>query len=296
YPAPQSPREGPPALVVTPLINRFRIVDLDPEGSLVGGLTARGVPVHVADWGAPRRIDAGLDFEDYVLDFLPGMLDALETEQVDLVGYCLGGTLAALFAARFPARVRRLVAINAPVAFGDWPHMDLFRAWTKPEHFPLAALVRAHGNMPGALILQGFLNTQPVASATKWAHLGERMHDADFAARSFALESWNLDSVDVPGRLYRRLIEDLYRDDLLAQGRFELAGQAVDLGRIDCPLLVVSSRSDTTCPPEAARALLELASSERKELLELRGGHVLSVVGPRAPKTLHGALAAWLSD
>ncbi len=88
---------GPPLLLITPIINRFRVVDLQAGGSLVEGLVESGVDVFVVDWGAPRRIDAGTDWEDYVLRLLPRMLDVISGEAgplpVDVMGYCLGGTM-----------------------------------------------------------------------------------------------------------------------------------------------------------------------------------------------------------
>jgi polyhydroxyalkanoate synthase len=279
-----------------PPINRFRVVDLLPEASLVGSLRRRGIPVYLVDWGAPRRIDSRLDFEDYVLRLLPRAAASVPAgERLDVVGLCLGGTLAALFAARFPASVRRLVTINAPIDFGrDEPHLDLLRLWVRPEHFPVERLTGAFGNMPGGLIQQGFLWQRPVLQALKYLHAWERFGERSFADLFCALESWSNDGVDVPGAAYRRLIRDLYRENRLARGRFTLGGRPVDLRRITCPVLVVASKSDTICPPAAARALLDLVGSEEKTTLEVPGGHVAPFAGRRSERTLYAPLADWL--
>lgn len=286
-----------PLVLVTPLINRFRVVDLD-AGSLVATLLDRGLPVYVVDWGDPRRIDAGIDLADCALRLLPRALDAIgASEGVDLAGYCLGGTIAVLGAACWPARVRRLVTINAPVDFScDDEHMDLLKLWVEREHFPVEALTAAHGNMPGALILQGFSWQKPLASALKLPRAWGRMEDRAFARGFARLEAWNDDSVDVPGAAYRTLIQALYRENRLARGTLELRGRRVDLARISCPLLVVTASKDTTCPPAAARALLDLVGTPAAERAELRleGGHVAPVVGKRAAQHLHHPLADWL--
>ena len=296
-----SPR-ATPLLLVTPIINRFRVVDLEPQTSLVGGLLARGVPVYVVDWGAPARIDARLDLEGYVLRLLPAAARAARADAggegaLDVLGYCLGGTLATLFAATQPERVRRLVTLCAPVRFScDAPHMDLLRRWVAPDAFPVEELTRALGNMPGALIHQGFLWQRPVASALKPLRAWRRCDDAAFARSYALLEAWTLDGVDLPGAAYRTLIQALYRDDALFRGRLALGERAVDLGRIRCPVLVVTAEGDTTCPPAAARALLDRVGTppEGRAELSLPGGHVAAVVGRRAPRTLHGPLADWL--
>lgn len=297
YPGQGASLAPTPLVLVSPFINRFRVVDLQAGISLVEGLVEQGITVWLVDWGDPRPIDRGIDFEDYVLRFLPRAVEATGAEQVDLLGYCLGGLLATLYTARFPERVRRLVTLHAPIDFSrDEAHMDLLRRWVEPSWFPVERLTEAFGNMPGALINQGFVWQKPVESLLKPWRTWERMDDAGFARFFAALESWNNDQVDVPGAAYRRLIKDLYRDNKLARGAFALRGEPVDLGRIACPLLVVTAAHDTTCPPPAATALLELVSTPAaaRRHLQVKGGHVATVAGPKARATLHTPIAEWL--
>ena len=289
-----------PLLLVTPIINRFRVVDLAPESSLVGSLVAQGLPVYLVDWGDVRRIDGGTDWEDYVLRYLRRAADVVGARHpgagMDLAGYCLGGTIAVLFAARFPERVRKLVTLTTPVDFsGAEPHMDLLRQWVAPATFPVERITEAFGAMPGRLIQQGFLWQRPVDSAFKLRDAWPRFQDLGFARFFSVLESWNQDAVDVPGAAYRRLIRDLYNENHLARGTFLLGREPVDLGRITCPVLVVAADRDTTCPPPAAKALLDLVGSTETRYLELRGGHIAPIVGPKAKDRLHVPLARWLA-
>jgi len=297
-PAPEAAApDATPIFFVTPLINRYRVADLHPDATLVGSLLRRGIPVYLLDWGAPRRIDASLDFERCVDLIMRQAARRIPGDAFDLIGYCLGGTLAAIYAAAHPAGVRRLVTLNAPVRFLDAPDMDLMRTWVgDPERFPVERITRAFGNMPGRLVQQGFLWTKPVDTALKLWRTWSRFEDPGFAEYFAVLESWNHDAVDVPGAFYRRLICDLYRDDALARGAFALDGQAVDLGRIACPVKVVASRADTICPPEAALALLDLVGSTETRSLVLKGGHLNPIVGPKARGRLHDPLADWLFD
>lgn len=296
YYAPCGEQTHTPVLLVMPIINRFRVVDLQPEGSLVKSLVERGVPVYLVDWGQPARIDAGTDWEDYVLKTLPRFRRAIPHEgPLDLIGYCLGGTISIMYAARFPERVRRLVTLNTPVDFHTGaPHMDLLGLWVQPEAFPVERLTAAFGNMPHALISQGFVWQRPLSSAEKFAKAFQRMDEPEFADFFAVLESWNQDGVDVPGAAYRRLIKDLYRENRLVAGTFLLGGAPVDLARITCPVLVVTSEHDTTAPPVSARALLDEVSGPAEELA-LRGGHITAIVGPKAPARLHGPLCDWLA-
>ncbi|MCA8920239.1 MAG: alpha/beta fold hydrolase [Planctomycetes bacterium] len=300
--APQGPATRPPLLLVTPIINRYRIVDLAPDGlSLVQGLTAAGIPVYVADWGEPAAIDQGTDFEDYVLRYLPAMQRVIEARHtpgpVDVIGYCLGGTISVLYAARFPERVRALVTLNTPVDFATGePHMDLLREWVDARWFPVERLTAAFGNMPGRLIQQGFLWPTPIGSALKFARAWPKFDDAEFAHFFSVLESWNQDAVDVPGAAYRRLITTLYRSNDLVERRFRLRERLVTLDAITCPVLAVTCAHDTICPPGAARALLEHVSTpaDQRRELALSGGHIVPIVGKKAPQRLHPQLLEFL--
>jgi polyhydroxyalkanoate synthase len=157
-------------------------------------------------------------------------------------------------------------------------------------------LTAAFGNMPGALINQGFVWQKPLDTLQKPWRTWEKLDDPSFARFFAVMESWNNDQVDVPGAAYRRLIEALYRDNALAEGRFVLGGEKIDLRRIACPLLVVTAQHDTTCPPAAATALQGLVSTpaDRQRHLTVKGGHVATVAGPKARATLHTPIAEWL--
>ncbi|MEZ6188183.1 MAG: alpha/beta fold hydrolase [Planctomycetota bacterium] len=223
--APEGKTTRAPLLLVTPIINRYRIVDLAPEGlSLVQGLTQAGIPVYVVDWGDPAVIDRGTDFSDYVLRYLPAIQRVVEArhqvQSLDVIGYCLGGTISVMYAARFPERVKRLITLNTPVDFATGqPFMDLLREWVDPRWFPVDRITEAFGNMPGRLIAQGFVWPTPVGSALKFVRAWPRFESAEFADFFSVLESWNQDSVDVPGAAYRTLITQLYRQNDLIEGR-----------------------------------------------------------------------------
>lgn len=300
---PAQPAQGAAPLVfVMPFINRFRVVDLEPETSLVGRLVARGLEVFLVDWGVPTRLDASTDFEDFVLRFIPraisSALDLTGATRADLMGLCLGGTLSVIHTAVKPERVRRLVTLVAPVDFSD---MDLLSVWTREETFPVEALTRAFGNMPGHLVNQGFQWQRPVATALKWQKTWPKFEQPAFANFFAVVEAWSQDGADVPGAAYRRLIGDLYRRNLLAKGELRLrphgaAELTVDLKRIECPVLVAAAGDDIICPSRAALALLEKVGTPaaQKKSLALKGGHITPLVGPKARASLQEPLADWL--
>lgn len=292
-PNPEVERAETPVVLITPIINRFRLVDLDEESSVVGYLTEHGVPVYLVDWGDPIRLDNRMGFEDYVLRILPEVVARTGHEQVDVLGYCLGGTISVMFAARHPELVRRLITIVTPV---DFEPMELMRKWVDRETFPVERLTEAFGNMPGHLVSQGFDWLRPIVSLKKYPKIWEQFHKDEFVDSYVVLESWNKDGVDVPGAAYRRLIRDLYCDNTLIRGRFHLRERVLDLADITMPTLAIAGSKDHICKPDAARALIDAVSAEKKDYREVPGGHITSIIGGRARKTVYPMILDWLQS
>src|SRR3712207_2916156 len=110
-----------PILMVYALINRPYVLDLVPGNSFIEYLTDQGFDVYLLDWGVPGDEDKDMDLEHYVLDYLPRVVrKVLRTsgvEELTLFGYCMGGTLAAIYASLFPENLKNLVLLTTPVAF-----------------------------------------------------------------------------------------------------------------------------------------------------------------------------------
>src|SRR6266567_8356439 len=113
-------RYSVPILFVYALINRPYVLDLMPGNSLVEYLVRQGFDVYMLDWGIPGDEDKNLSFEHYVLDYMPQairkMLRHAHAEEYTLMGYCMGGTMTAMYAALFPERpLRNLMLLTAPI-------------------------------------------------------------------------------------------------------------------------------------------------------------------------------------
>jgi polyhydroxyalkanoate synthase len=300
---------GPPLLLVMPVINRAYIVDLTPATSLVGALQAAGVDLFLLDWGKSTLADRNRGLDELVTKVLPrveaSVLATSGANGLALAGYCLGGTIAVCRAAHAAkAKMGKphagLMTIHAPVSFADAGPLGTF---TAPENFPLEAILKAFGNMPGWLLQQGFYGQKPLQHVAKYRRLFERLVDADETRRAetrdaveefIALERWNSDNVPVTGAFYQRLIQDLYRDDRLAQGTLTIAGEPISLSSITCPTLVVVAKDDPICLPHQARALADGVTSRDKQVLELTGGHVRSLTAPKVRHDVAKKMAAWI--
>ncbi len=283
-----------PLLLVPSLINRHYVLDLMPGKSLAEYLVAQGHDVYCIDWGTPGDEDRYLSFDDIVDGYLGRALAVTArlagTPRAHVLGYCMGGTLAAIHAAAHPDRFASFVALAAPVQFDDG---GLLSGWTRSKGFDLDTLLTACGNVPWQLIQSAFGMLRPTLSLSKAVMVVDRAENDEFLDGFLALEAWGNDNVAIPGEFYRRYLEDLYRGDLLVKGTMRLSGQTAKLQAIDCPTLVVTFEHDNIVPLKSAAPLMELISSSDKKQLHLPGGHVGAVVSKHAAKTLWPQLSAF---
>lgn len=273
---------GPPVLFVPSLINPPTILDLSEERSLLRWLAGQGRRVLLLDWGWPSESRKAFDVADHVERILLPLAGSLG-EPADLVGYCLGGTMAA--AAARPAGARSLVTIAAPWRFAGFPdeaRAKLARLWrdSKPT-------VAALGLLPMEVLQSAFWSLDPARTVGKFEAFAD-LAEGSLEARTFVtLEDWANDGPPVSGAAAREMFEDFFAADLPGQGGWEVGGEPVRPEALDLPLLNIVSTSDRIVPAATA-----LPAGER---LDLAQGHVGMVVGSRAKEALWEPLSAWLS-
>lgn len=289
-------RFATPVLLVPSLINRHYVLDLMPGKSLAEWLVAQGHDVFVVDWGTPGPEDRWLTFDDVCDRYLARALRRtakVAGETPHVLGYCLGGTLAAIHAAAHPGSMASLVAIAAPVRFKDG---GLLSAWTSTKSFDVDAMCDATGLVPWQLLQGAFQLLRPTLGLMKAVQLLDRAWNDEFLDGFLALETWGNDNVAFPGEVYRRYVKELYREDALVNGTFRLSGRRVELARIACPLLAVTFEHDGIVPWRGAAELVDRAGSRDKRRLHLSGGHVGAVVSRHAAKSLWPELSTfWAS-
>jgi polyhydroxyalkanoate synthase len=205
-----------------------------------------------------------------------------------VLGYCLGGTLAASYIAAFPERVRSFLALAAPI---DFAHAGIMAEWTRTPTFDVAALVEAFGNVPWQLLQASFSMLRPTLNATKTVSLLDRAWDDEFLEGFLATERWGSDNVSFPGACYARYIEDLYRNNRLVLGGFTVAGRPAELPSIRCPLLALAFADDHIVPLASASPLVDRVASKDKQLVVQPGGHVGAVVSRKASGRLWPVMA-----
>lgn len=295
YPAAQAP--GKPILIVASLINRYYVLDLLPELSVIAQLNRRGFDVYVLDWKAPGAAGPSLDFADYVDGVIPEAARTVAGRHGGaapvVIGYCMGGTLAAMFAARHPDQLRGLVLLGTPIEFGSSGELAKL---TDRRYFDADLMMEIFGNMPPMMMQSGFKLLNPADGWNKMVALLRDAGDGDRVRHFVALESWLDDNIAFPGGLYRTYIRALYQDDLLCKRTMKVGGTPIDLAKLTAPLLNVVALRDHICAPPASRALMKLVGSRDTELLEFDTGHIGLTTSRRSLAELWPRIADWMGS
>jgi polyhydroxyalkanoate synthase len=279
-----APRTGPPVLFVPAPVSRYFILDLLPGRSFAGHVAAAGFDVYIADFGTPTREDRFADLEYYVDGLVRRCVRTVialaGTESVNLVGYCLGGTLSLLYTALYPETVRRLVLLTTTVD-GDvqggisWVahRMGLAgESYDEPRLVP-AAEVKSWFEMlsPGSNSLTG-----------RVSDLWDRLDDPPERLRDVrTMATWVDDVVPAPGRLLAELYQKFGPGKNSLMARTATVGDRVlDFSAVSMPVMSVSAEKDTIAPPEGVDAIVKIVP--HAEVMRLQGGHVGIVAGRAA--------------
>jgi polyhydroxyalkanoate synthase len=279
------PRAGkPPVLFVPAPVSRYFIMDLLPGRSFAGHVAAAGFDVYIADFGTPSREDRFADLDYYVEGLVRRCVRAVSAltgeEAINVVGYCLGGTLALLYAALHPETVRRLVLLTTSVdgdVEGGIPWVAA-RMGLAGEDYDNPRLV------PAAEVKSWFEMLAPGSNSAlgRVSDLWARLDDAPERLREVrTMASWVDDVVPAPGRL----LAELYRKlgpgaNGIMKGTATVGERPVDFKAIDMPVLSVSAEKDTIAPAAGVDAVQSVVP--HAEILRLPGGHVGIVAGRAA--------------
>ncbi|WP_273887813.1 class III poly(R)-hydroxyalkanoic acid synthase subunit PhaC [Rubrobacter naiadicus] len=289
-----------PVMIVYALINRPYVLDLIPGNSLVEYLSNEGFDMYMIDWGTPGDEDAEMTFEDYVLDYIPRaarkVMRTAGTEDFTLFGYCMGGTMSAMYAALFPETLKNLLLLTAPIDFSK-EHLGLYALFTDEKYLDADLLADAFGNIPGEMIDTGNRMMKPITNYVgTYVSMWERIFEDKSMETWLAMNKWVNDGPPFPGQAFRQWIHEFYQQNRLVKGEISLRGRRVDLSRIDVPLLSIAGKKDHICTVPQAEAIMDLVSSRDKEFYVLDAGHVGLLTGRNAKKTLWPKVRGWLAD
>jgi polyhydroxyalkanoate synthase len=288
-----------PVLVCYALINRPYILDLQPQRSVVQQLLKGGFDVYLIDWGVPTAADRSMRLEDYVCGLMKNVvghvLRTAEVPALNLFGYCMGGTMSAMFTALYPETVHTLTLMAAPI---DFDADDcLLNLWSQEKYFDVDKLIDAYGNCPAPLLQGSFQAMKPVANyVEKYLNFFDNMHDDAYLENFFAMEKWGQDNIPVAGETFRQFVKCLYQRNQLAKGEFRLNNVPVDLKRITCPTLLLTADADHLVLPKSTLAARRLVGSAEVKAMALKAGHVGLAVSSKAHRQFWPEAVRWIAS
>lgn len=298
YLSDQPPKFKTPVVFIYALVNRPYILDLKRGRSVIANYVERGFDTYLVDWGIPTYADRHLTLDDYINGYLGNVLDYLQertgAERVNIVGYCMGGTMSTMFTALHPSRVETLTLLAAPIDFDN--QGGLLSVWTHPDVFDVDKFVDAFGNCPPEFLQASFLLLRPVGNLIeKPLNFYEHMHDEKFIEDFLTTETWLNDNISVPGEVYRQFVKYLYQKNLLTQNRMPVGKRIVNLREITCPVLNIMAGKDDLVPCAQGTPFTDLVgSSDRKTILLEGSGHIGLAIGGRAQKEVWPQACQWL--
>ncbi len=296
-----------PIVIVPPLAATPLIFDLLPERSMVRYFLARGYRVYLVDWHNPEREHTHLGVKHYAEDMLGVALNAVRThsgsQQVTLLGWCMGGLFSLIYAGlSHDPDIRNIITIASPIDSRQGGAGGMVvNALNRP-----AAMIRKytgfrlHNVDPKYLQIPGWFNslafklTNPVGSLTTYWDLVTRLWDREFVESHTTTSDFLDNMYNYPGGIIQDFVVKVGVDNDFSRGRIEIGDKVSAFDRITCSILVFAGEKDAIVTPEAAHKSIDLVSSGDKEFVVAPGGHAGVVMSAKAQKMVWGLAADWL--
>jgi polyhydroxyalkanoate synthase len=288
-----------PLVFVFALVNRPYILDLLPGKSVVEHFVQAGFDTYLIDWGVPTHADRHLTLDSYVNGYLQNVVDFVcertGSPQINVLGYCMGGTMSTMFTALHPEKVKNLILLAAGIDFST--RDGLLNIWTDAKTFDVDAFVNAFGNCPAEFLQGAFLMLKPISNfVEKPLNLLEHAEDERFVDEYFTMEAWLNDNIAVPGEVYREFVKYLYQQNLLVKNQLPVGRRIVNLKRITCPVLNLMAVKDDLVPCAQSEPFNDLVGSTDRKSIKLPAGHIGLAVGSRAQRELWPPACEWLAQ
>jgi polyhydroxyalkanoate synthase len=273
-----------PLLIVPPWINKFYILDLQPKNSMLKWLVDQGHTVHVISWVNPDETYADTGFDDYLHAVIKAM-DVVEYEtgeaEMNLIGYCIGGTLLsstlAYLKAKGDQRVKSATFFTTMLDFAEPGELGLFI--DEEQISALETQMNAQGYLDGSTMSGAFNLLR--ANDLIWSfYVNNYLLGND--PRPFDLLYWNSDSTRMPAKMHSWYLRNLYKDNKLCQPKaLSVDGVELDLGTIDVPACFISTIEDHIAPWKSTYSGARLFGGDVRFILG-GSGHIAGIINPPA--------------
>ena len=274
-----------PFLMVPPCINKFYILDLQPENSLVRYSVAQGHRTFVVSWRNPDASMEKATWDDYieqaVIKAIAVTQEITGASSINALGFCVGGTMLgtalAVLAARGEEPVASATFLTSLLDFTDTGILDVFidEAFVEYREKEMGK----GGLMKGQDLASTFSFLRP--NDLVWNYVVGNYLKGE-TPPPFDLLYWNSDSTNLPGPYYAWYVRNTYlENNLIKPGKLTVCGEKVDLKAVDIPVYIYGSREDHIVPIGGAYASTQVLPGKKRFVMGA-SGHIAGVINPPA--------------
>ena len=276
-----------PLLIFPPWINKFYILDLKPENSFIRWAVGQGYTVFIASWVNPDRKLAQKTFEDYMREGIFGALDAVEAatgvNEINCIGYCIGGTLLsatlAYMAAKGDNRVNSATFFAAQADFSEAGDLQIFIDDEQLESMK-QTMEAAGGVLEGKKMGTTFNMLR--ANDLIWSFVVSNYLLGKEPA-PFDLLYWNSDTTRMPEATHLFYLREFYKNNALSQGKMSFDNVKLDLSKVKIPIYLQSAKEDHIAPFRSVYKSTRLFGGPIRFIIA-GSGHIAGVINPPAAK------------
>ncbi|MBB3036438.1 alpha/beta fold hydrolase [Hoyosella altamirensis] len=288
----ETPAVDVPVLLVPPLAVSASCFDLRPGQSLARYLVDTGRTPYVIDYGTISYADRDLGFEEWIDDILPTAIRRVSEEHggkpIDVVCWCLGGTLTLLAASAHPdLPIRSITTVATPIDYSKLPNLYPLRALARITGGRITTLgTKLMGGMPAPIVRLTFRATAIERELKKPVFIAKNLANTESLARMEAIERFMGQMPGYPGRLYLQLWKRIMLRNDLARGGLKLGDREIRFENLRVPVLAVAGVGDAITSVPAARHLLQVLTGAPLVRFETEpGSHLGVLAGPGAKDT-----------
>ncbi len=272
-----------PLLIVPPWINKYYILDLQPKNSFIKWAVDQGHTVFVISWVNPDKTLSHKRFDDYLLEGPMAALDAIEKatgeKSINIIGYCIGGTLTvsalAYMAAKGDKRIKSATLFTTMVDFSDPGELGVFIDDEQLDR--LDEHMAKQGYLDGSQMAQVFCMLRDKDLVWSFVINNYLLGREPMA---FDLLYWNSDSTRMPPMMHSTYLRKMYLENLLIEpGGLELDDVPIDVRKIDVPIFQISTKDDHIAPWKSTYQATQLYKGPVRFVLSA-SGHIAGIVNP----------------
>ena len=288
-----------PLLIVPPCVNKFYILDLQPDSSFVAHTVAQGHTVFMVSWRNVGPQQGRLIWDDYLGEGILQAIDVARTisgaDRINTLGFCIGGTLLAcalaIIAARRQDKVASMTLLSTLLDFSDIGELGLMV--NKATVASREATIGRGGLIKGSELVLVLAALR--ANDLIWPYVVSRYLKGK-EPPAFDLLFWNSDSTNLPGPMFCWYLRNaLLENKLRVPGGTVQCGERVELGAIDIPAFVFASREDHIVPWQTAYASTQLLGGDTKFVLGA-SGHIAGAINPPAKTKRNFWVGHWAGE